>query len=184
MAVALLMEGERYYVGGLWAFTHHRLTTQQFASRIEVFTNRRHMPRVLGHARVNFHVLTDAQLHYGIKRETIERVAVEVSDPERTVLDALDMPKVVGGVRSALEFVTNALPRIERKRLIDYAASSASSATCQRLGLLLERDGATERELRPLQKRVRETRSLISLVPSAPRHGHVNPNWRVVENDA
>lgn len=183
VAVALLMEGQPYYVGGLWAFTYRRLSPQQFASRIDVFTNRRHVPRTIGHAQVSFHLLAESQLVRGITAETIEGTVVHLSDRERTLVDALDMPKLVGGVTAALELVTPALPRVDRKRVIEYAVKDASSATCQRLGVLLSRHGASARELRPLHKRVLESRSLLSLVPSAPRTGHVNPTWRVVEND-
>ena len=51
------------------------------------------------------------------------------------------------------------------------------------LGLLLERLGAPPRSLAPLDRRVRETASLLSMLPDSPRTGRVNPRWRVVEND-
>jgi predicted transcriptional regulator of viral defense system len=183
VAVALLMEGQSYYVGGLWAFTYHQLSTQQFASRIDVFTDRRRVSRILGAARVSFHVLSEHQRSYGIQVEIMEGVAVRISDAERTLLDALDQPKVVGGVGLALDFVTSALPQVQTKRLVAHAARGASTATCQRLGLLLERSGVAARELAPLRRRVRESRSLLSMLPSEPRRGHVHPAWRVVEND-
>jgi len=34
-----------------------------------------------------------------------------------------------------------------------------------------------------IARRIRETASLLSMLPDAPRTGPVNPRWRVVEND-
>lgn len=181
--VASLLEGEPYYLGGLWALTHHRLTAQQFASRIDVFTHRRRVPRQLGSARVVFHVLPDAQWVHGVVAVSLEGVRVYVSDPERTVLDALDHPRWLGGLRRALELLVDVAPRLQRSRLIRYAAQGSSTATCQRLAVLLERQGLTPRQLAPLRRRVRESRSLLSMLPAARRTGRLNASWRVVEND-
>src|SRR5262245_45897172 len=37
VATAILLRDRPYYLGGLWAFTFHRLTQQQYASALDVF---------------------------------------------------------------------------------------------------------------------------------------------------
>jgi hypothetical protein len=108
---------------------------------------------------------------------------VRVSDAERTILDALDSPKTFGDVRAALQLDEPALDRVDRRRLVAYPARGSRPSTRQRLGVLLERRGATARSLAPLARRIREAASLFSMLPDAPRTGPVNPRWRVVEND-
>jgi predicted transcriptional regulator of viral defense system len=180
---AALLQGELFYLGGLWALTFHRLTEQQYVASLDVFLSRRQPPRVLGSARLNFHVVEKDQLSLGTTREEIEGVPIQVSTPERTLLDLLDRPALAGGADEALRLTQESLPRVAPALLIELAVRGSRASTCQRLGLLLERAGVPPRKLEPLRRRVRETKSVLSLVASAPRTGTVNPRWRVVEND-
>jgi predicted transcriptional regulator of viral defense system len=151
-------------------------------SILDAYVTREHRPRRLRTARLVFHVLPRAAFEHGIETVTVEGTDVRVSDSERTILDALDYPKTFGDVRAALQLVGPALDRVDRRRLVIYAARGSQPCTCQRLGVLLERRGAAARSLAPLARRIRETGSLLSMLPDAPRTGPVNPRWRVVEN--
>ncbi len=183
MAAALL-QGERYYLGGLWALTFHRLTEQQYTSTLDAFVARRLVSRRLGGTRLVFHRLSSERLGYGIVEAMIESVTVHVSDPERALLDLLDHPTLAGTGTEALRHVQETLSRLAAPKLVDYAARGSRTSTCQRLGLLLERAGASARLLAPLRKRVRMTKSMLSLRPGYPRQGAFNQRWLVVENDA
>ncbi len=108
---------------------------------------------------------------------------VNVSDAERTLLDALDYPKAIGNLGRGLSLFREGLAQVDRRRLIDHACRGSRSSTCQRVGVLLERAGAPARLLVPLRKRVAQTRSLLSMLPDSPRVGPVNRRWNVVEND-
>lgn len=180
---AALLQGEPYYLGGLWALTLHRLTEQQYASTLDAFVARRHEARGLGTARLAFHRVAASRLGHGVTRVAIEGVSVQVSDPERTLLDLLDYPSIAGSSSEALRLVTAALPKVSRRKLAERTAQDSRSSTCQRLGVLLERAGASPRELAPLAKRVRGTRSVLSMRQGFPRVGRVNRRWQVVEND-
>jgi predicted transcriptional regulator of viral defense system len=183
IVAAALLAGEPYYLGGWWAFSLHRLSQQMYASLLDAYVTRERRHRQLKGARLVFHVLPPTAFGYGIATVTLEGAAVNASNAERTVLDALDYPKTFGGVRPALQLVEPALDRVDREQLVTYAARGSHPSTCQRLGVLLERCGAAPRLLAPLMRRVRETASLLSMIPDAPRTGKVNTKWRVVEND-
>jgi predicted transcriptional regulator of viral defense system len=180
---AVLLQSEPYYLGGAWALTFHGLTEQQQVSVLDAFVTKRRPARRLTAARLVFHPIAATLVKYGTAETTIESVTVRVSDLERTLLDALDHPDVVGSVDRAVNLVIRALPRADRERLIAYAARGSRTSTCQRLGVLLERVRTPERQLAGLHERVKKTRSLLSLVPGEPRTGHVNRRWSVVEND-
>ncbi len=181
---AAALQGKRYYLGGLWALTFHRLTGQQFTSVIDAFVTRRAAARELGHARLVFHRVSTRQLAYGVTAATIEGVSVRVSDPERTLLDLLDLPSLGGGAGGSLRHVQQALPHVSKPKLIEHAVRGSRSSTCQRLGLLLDRAGVSQRRLAPLRRRIRTSKSMLSLVSGAPRVGPFNRRWNVVENDA
>ena len=183
VAIAALLRERSYYLGGLWAFTHHRLTTQQYVSVLDAFVTRLRPPRDIGGARVIFHALPQRLMEYGLTTFISEGIAVRASDIERTLLDVLDHPAIVGGVGRALALVQDGYPRSNPRRLVDYAVRGSRSSTCQRLGVLLERRNAPRRLLARLEVKIAGTRSLLSMLPDARRVGQVNRRWRVVEND-
>ncbi len=182
-AAEVLLSTEPHYFGGLWAFSINHLTEQVYGSVLDAFVTRPHIARQLENARIAFHVIPDLHLDYGVTTVTIEDVAVRVSDPERTVLDALDYPSSVGGSAEAFRIVAPILPRLKTKTLVAYAARGSRNSTCQRLAILLERLGTPSAQLLPLRSRIAKTHAVTSLVPGAPRRGRLNKTWRVVEND-
>jgi predicted transcriptional regulator of viral defense system len=181
--VAYLLTGEPYYLGGLWALTLHRLTSQQYNSRLDVFVTRKRRRRTLGHAAVDFHVLKPAAFRHGVQVSRIEDVDVQTSGPERTLLDLLDHPDVAGGMLPTLELVKGALKHVDMQNLVDQAVQGSRDSTCQRLGVLLERSGASQRSLGKLKRHLRNNASRLSMVPQLPRRGRLHPDWDVVEND-
>ena len=89
VAVELLLADEPHYVGGLAAFTVNHLTQQLYASLVDAFITSYRRPRQLGNARVLFHRRKPSVFANGLTRIEITGTPVVVSDPERTVLDAL-----------------------------------------------------------------------------------------------
>jgi predicted transcriptional regulator of viral defense system len=184
VAVAAILADAPYYLGGLWAFTYHHLTQQLYTSAIDAFVAQRRRNRRLANAEIRFHVIPEESLSVGTEPAHLEGVTVVVSSPERTLLDALDYPDSVGGLRAGVKLVASALNRVDDARLIPLAAGHSRVSTCQRLGVLLERAKVARSALAPLRRRIRENHSVVSLLPDNPRHGRVHPDWRVVENDA
>jgi predicted transcriptional regulator of viral defense system len=183
VAAAQLLADEPYYLGGFWAWSHHRLTDQVHGSQVDAFVTRWRPARIIANARIVFHRIAPAKLRFGIVEATIENVPVRISDLERTLLDALDYPSLLGPLSDSIERVIRALDKAKTARLVSHAVGGSRTSTCQRIGLLLERRGASATALRPLRKRIRESSSLLSLWPDRARSGRVHPVWRVVEND-
>lgn len=177
-----IVAGEPHYLGGWWAWSMHGLTRQMHTSRVDVFARRWRPERKLAGARIVFHQLASAKLDYGIVTVTVENVPVRASDLERSLLDALDHPSLLGPLAATVDRVAGLLMRADSSRLVDYAVRGSRSSTCQRLGVLLERIGVGSGSLRPLARRIRETTSVLSLAPGRARSGRVHPTWRVVEN--
>lgn len=181
---AALLQGERYYLGGLWALTFHRLSPQQYTSTLDAFVMRPHANRRLVAARLAFHRARSERFAYGLTAEAVEGVRVSLSDPARTILDLLDVPTLAGSSDEGLRLAKLALSNVSPRDLIDYGARGSRSSTCQRLGVLLERAGTSRRALAPLLERVAATKSVLSMRQGFRRAGRLNPRWRVVENDA
>ena len=182
-AAAALLANEPYYLGGLWAFSFHRLTEQQYGSRLDAFVTRRRRNRVVANAELVFHVLPPKEFEDGLQTVVADGANLQVSDPERTVLDALDYPSGMGTLRASLGLIAPALERIDIRRLIDMAARRSQTSTCQRLGVLLTRRNTPKAWLRPLEHRIPKDHPVTSMQPDAPRRGSTSGAWRIVEND-
>ena len=115
VAVELLLAGERHYIGGLAAFTLHRLTQQQYAFVVDAFTTSFRRPRRLGEAEIRFHRRKPSLFESGLTTNEIDGTQVVVSDPERTVLDALEEPHIVGGMQEARRLFDEAVCRSMRR---------------------------------------------------------------------
>ena len=183
VAAAQLLADEPYYLGGFWAWSHHRLTEQVHGSRIDAFVTRWRPARAVANARLAFHRTARERLKFGIAQVTIEQVDVCVSDLERTLLDALDYPGLLGSISDSIERVAAVLRKANTKRLIAYAVRGSRTSTCQRIGVLLERQGVRATALEPLRRRVKMSNSVLSMWPNRRRIGAVHPVWSVVEND-
>jgi predicted transcriptional regulator of viral defense system len=116
--VAALLSDEPYYLGGLWALTHHRLTLQQYATRMDAFVARDHQPRTLANAHVRFHRVPPSRITDGYEVVSIEGSPVRVSTREETLLDLLDYPDMAGATRAALALVEPALGQVDLGKLV------------------------------------------------------------------
>ncbi len=181
--VAALLSDEPYYLSGLWALTFHRLTLQQYTTRMDAFVARSHQPRTLANARVRFHRVPPSRIAKASEVTSLEGSPARVSTKEGTLLDLLDYPDMAGATHASLGLVKPALGQVDLEELARLAAAISRSSTCQRLGVLLERAGVNPSRLAALRRRALGTLSLTSMMPGTPRRGQVNARWRVVEND-
>jgi predicted transcriptional regulator of viral defense system len=181
-AVELALADEPHYIGGLVAFTLHRLTEQIHSSVVDAYVLRRRNGAIIASARVRFHRIPQSAIGLGTVDLLVEQLAVCVSDPERTLLDALDRPAAVGGLTEAVRLVAHGLAAIDPSRLVAYALELSPPSTLQRIGVLMERAGVRTSDLLPLVERVRGTSNKPAMVPGA-RRGRLHPLWHIIEND-
>lgn len=166
------------YIGGWSACEHWGLTDQLFRE-VVVMTARRVPHRKVTIQDTDFRLkhVPEAS-HFGLVRVWRGRTRVAVSDPSRTVVDMLDDPALVGGLRHGAEILSAYFEeRLDEARLLDYAARLGNRAVFKRLGYLAERLGLGSETLR-------RGRELLSagyplLDPSAPPRGPHVSRWRL-----
>lgn len=181
-AVGELLKGEAYYCGGLSVLNLHGLTEQVYPGRVDAFViERRNRLRLAG-AQVFFHVARRKALTVGVIETTVDGIKVRISDPERTLIDLLEYPKLGGGAANALQVVSASLPRISASKLVKYARQLAHPTTCRRLGFILEAQGFPESIWQPLLSSRRGVAHGSALVRDAPKRGLYNSRWRLSIN--
>lgn len=127
------------YIGG-WTAAHHWGFTDQLYNDTIVLSNRRlssvHQ-RIGNHLFIVRHV-SPAKM-FGTRTVWRERAKVKISDPHKTIVDVLNDPSIAGGIRSAMDFLTNYLlsPDKNLALIMDYAIKMGNKTIFKRLGYLL-----------------------------------------------
>ena len=181
-AVEQALSGKPHYIGGLAALAFHRLTAQMHSSAVDVFLAEQRKPRTIANARIHFHIVPIANLEIGLTSVVVEQMPVWMSDPERTLVDALNYPHAFGGAAQGVRAVDQALGKVNLDQLVTYALRLSEMSSLQRLGVLMERHRVPAEHMARIEERVRTTKNVPAMIPG-PRRGRINPRWHVSEND-
>ncbi len=79
---------------------------------------------------------------FGYGPVTVYDEEVNLSDPEKTVLDCVDKVHRCGGIAEVARIVARAAPKLDWDKVADYVGHFRSVALAQRLGYLATRVGA------------------------------------------
>ncbi len=116
---------------------------------------------------------------FGATKVWLNEARVSVTDPERTLLDGLTMPKHCGDFAEVLHAFEARRDSLDVVRITDYALR-LDAAAVKRLGWVLEHYGIGAGEFQRL-KGV-PAKGYRPLDPSGPRKGRCNKRWMVQEN--
>lgn len=170
-----------------WSALHYHQLTQQTPHNIFVLTTTNSLKlykntgtnRELVINGIRYNILSVKEEYYfGIKRVWLENVQINVTDLERTLLDAITKPKYCGGFAEVIESYKVASDKFDIAKLIEYANKLGDSAI-RRLGWVLEYLGESDSTLTPLKKKFI---GYIKLNASGDKKGKYNSKWGIVEN--
>lgn len=118
-------------------------------------------------------VVVSPEKFFGIGTIRLGRREVQITDPEKTIVDCLDKPKYCGGIIEVVKALKNA--RLDYEKLLEYAERMKSKAILKRLGFLSERlELGIEKEIRLSEN---DKKSFALLDPSMPQGGRFNYRW-------
>jgi len=125
-----------YFFAYRFACAHHGYLTQ-IPRVIQVAATRPKQPLELKNVRFEFIPLFKKRF-FGAIEVTMMGEKINISDPERTLLDALDRPNLVGGIEVAAQALSQSRKRLNYARLLSYLQKYADSALARRFGYLCE----------------------------------------------
>lgn len=171
------------YIGG-WTALHHWDLTEQLTSTVVVFTatSVRRKEETIQGTTIRLRQVSDERM-FGTRTVWRGKVAVEVSDPERTLVDVLDRPDVGGGIRHVADCIEEWLETSERRprKLIEYAERHGNRSIFKRMGYLLEARAPEETDLIAACAE-KMSAGLSPLDPSSSSKGRVLKRWRLRVN--
>lgn len=175
-----------------WSALHFHGLTEQAPRRVFVLTttgsslprSRRKKTRnasmgyLVGDTTFQF-VQTRPERFFGIDKAWIGETRVDITDPERTLIDGLTMPQYCGDLSQVFHAFAVRVDDLDLDRIVDYALR-LDSATAKRLGWVLDQEGVDIAKFeRLLSLPIKGYRKLD---PTGPRAGPYNRRWRLQEN--
>jgi predicted transcriptional regulator of viral defense system len=162
------------------ALNHHGLT-EQLPRTVFVATDhpvRRRQRESLG---VTFRIVSvRPHKYFGIQKAWAGDLEFSVTNLEKTIIDALDLPGHAGGVGLVTTALRSHWDRVDETRLRDYARRIGNSAAAKRLGFLMETLGLGDAEA--LRKAVTLGTGFPRLDPALPPRGSHNRRWGLLLN--
>jgi predicted transcriptional regulator of viral defense system len=162
------------------ALNHHGFT-EQLPRTVFVATDHR-VAKPERHALgVTFRIVTLRKPRFfGLTKAWIDERPFMVTDREKTIIDALDLPRLAGGIGIVSEALRSSWLQLDEKRLRDYAIRIGNSAVAKRLGFLMEAHSVGDAEA--LRKAARLAHGYPALDPTVPAGGTYNRRWGLLVN--
>jgi predicted transcriptional regulator of viral defense system len=185
LALNTLMEDRqgRYQVCGPNAFNQYGFDGQ-IPTRIYAYNNRISGERTIGAVSLALIKVADGRLGETEEVRSSEGCSAVYSSRVRTLVDAVydwsrfnSLPRAYDWIHSDL-----AAGRVKVGELTRVTLRYGDKGTIRRIGLLLERLGASADLLRKLEGALEPSTGLIPWIPGKPKRGAINRRWSVVVN--
>jgi predicted transcriptional regulator of viral defense system len=169
-----------YFLSHRTAFELHRMVTQP-TFIVYVSCMRRVRSQTIGGYGFRFVYITPEQ-EFGIMKHWVDKEHfVMISDMERTIIDGLRHPALVGGITEVAKGLWMRRAVLKAERLVDYAQRLGVGAVVRRLGYLLEYYGLVDTfTLESLRGML--TATYQRLDPLLPAEGTFLSRWRLQLN--
>lgn len=166
-----------------WSAIHFHQLTDQLPHKVFVLTPnigpKGNESKIHG---VLYQFVTTKKGHYfGIEKVYINDAPINVTDLERTILDAIMKPKYCGGIAEVFAVVRNATSNktFSLDKLLDYAVRIGNSA-CRRTGWILENIASIPKS--KLKRIIQPNIGYIKLDPSGVLKGKCDKQWGIIQN--
>lgn len=115
---------------------------------------------------------------YGYKKEIIDEFPSCIAEPEKAIIDSIDLPIYAGGIKEISKSIKSSLDSIDFDKLVEYAINFQNKSMVSRLGYLFEKNGIT---LKKLQNHT--SRSFVLLNPKRKRSSIWDRTWNINVNE-
>lgn len=177
--------GEGTYQLCGWQVFNRYGFTEQVPSRVYAYNNRLYGDRTIAGQAFTLIKVGDARLGGTTVSRTPEGVEVVLPTRARALMDAVYDWSRFGTLPTAYEWIRKAVSA--ERRLADELALTAArygnQGTMRRIGYVLKSLGLRGKWQDPLKEALRESASLIPLVPRKPAQGPIDREWGVIVNE-
>lgn len=172
---------EPYYIGFRSALNYYGYT-EQVSRTVFVASTRRKLKSVLEISGVTYRfVYMPDRKFFGTTEVTLGGYRVNISEPEKTIVDCLDRLEYCGGIVEVAKALWYGRDEFDPVKMAEYARKNGNRAVSQRLGYLMETLGSGTDEAIAILRQSRSN-SYASLDTLADRKGQYVERWKVLVN--
>ncbi|PIU82721.1 MAG: hypothetical protein COS68_07910 [Elusimicrobia bacterium CG06_land_8_20_14_3_00_38_11] len=175
-----IVNTQNYYIAFYSAMKYWGMTTHPVIKMFIVTSKRQFPPKAIAD-KVSF-VFVNKKNIWGIKSEWITKtVTVNISDIEKTIVDALSHPEYCGGITEVAKGIWLVKDKINFKRLIKYTMKYNKKTVAKRLGYIFEILGIDAGDTFTKLKTYISNRYDL-LDPTSTKKSIDKNNWRLIDN--
>lgn len=184
LVFAKLMEdcGGRYQLCGANAFNRWGFD-DQVPTRYYAYNNRISGERIIAGLSFNLFKVADERLGATVETKTASGTTLIYPTVARTLMDAVYDWSRFNGIPRAYRWIREAIQREPTLagELAKLSLLYGNQGTIRRMGYVLSSSGCRGQAVRRLRKAIRLS-APIPLIPTRPRRGRVDPDWKVIVN--
>jgi len=172
---------EPYYIGFRSALNYYGYT-EQVSRTVFIASTRRKLKSALEISGVTYRfVYMSDRKFFAVAEATLDGYRVNISEPEKTIVDCLDRLEYCGGAVEVAKALCYGRDELDLVKMAEYARRNGNRAAIQRLGCLLEMlDFGAEEAIALLREGI--SNSYAPLDNLATREGHYVERWKVLLN--
>ena len=170
-----------YYIGFRSALNYYGYT-EQVSRTVFVASTRRKFKRALEIAGVTYRFVCMSQhKFFGASEVTLNGRKVNISEPEKTIVDCLARLEYCGGVSEMAKALWYGHDELDFIRMGEYARQNGNRAATQRLGYLLETLGfGTDEVIAPIRENISDSFAPLDTMTTS--KGRYVARWKVMVN--
>lgn len=171
-----------YYIGFRSALNYYGYT-EQISRTVYIASPRRKLSSTLEISGVTYRfIYMSESKFFGAKQAYIDGNPVNISEPEKTIVDCLDRMRYCGGIPEIAKALWYGQEELDFIKMAQYSRRNGNRAASQRLGYLIEQLGfKAERAIEILLQNM-STRYTPLDVLSEPRGKHIK-KWKIILNN-
>lgn len=162
-----------------WSALHYHALTEQIPQQIFILTTAV-SPLNTTIQEIKYHCMqVKPERYFGTQKIWLGDARIEITDPERTLLDGLMKPQYCGDFAEVMHAFEVHMPNLKLGLIIDYALK-LDTVVAKRLGWVLDHLGVDFSKLEKLA--ALPIKGYRPLDPTQPKKGKCNQRWSIQEN--
>jgi predicted transcriptional regulator of viral defense system len=156
--------------------------TEQISQTVYIVSTRRKLKSSLEISGVTYRLVTMPERKlFGFKQISVDGSQVNISEPEKTIVDCLDRLRYCGGISEVAKALWYGRDEFDFTKMAEYSRRYGNRAASQRLGYLIELLGFKADKAVEILLQSKSTRYIPLNTLSEPKGKHME-RWKVILN--
>ena len=163
------------YAISYWSSLNYHGLTEQIPQTVFIQTTSRKKEQDINVFGVHYKIIKIRESKfYGIGSVWIDNIKINITEPEKTVIDCLDLLQYSGGIIEVAKAIKYG--SLDRDKLSEYAVNIGNSGVVRRLGYLCDLFEVD------IELQFNKPRNYLYLDPFREKSGEKNSKWNLIVN--